>query len=256
MSKTYSERYFKQKDYTDNEAYNDEASNILAEFNGKLAADQLPYESFTSANMVPNTRISVDSKPDGSAQQGVGIIMPTQALYNVASNLSTFTWNRLAPSGGSIQVLGPPLATFQSSNSSWTSGINSLSESVSSGSFIRFVSKEGMVRGVANVDVEYFFVSQEASGFTGNYGAGWRWWIYVFINDVMVASTGPQPAGRRRTVNLPFATPVSSSDSISIDVRWSATFDGAGTSPNDISLVEDATIRFYNCSVFARNQYR
>lgn len=257
MSKVYSKEYFKSRDYSTADAYNNEASSVLAELNGKLGADQLPYETVEKGNMVSNTRISVDSKPDGSAQDGVGIIMPTQSIYYVASDLATFTWNRRAPSGApAVSVLGPPLGTALSSQPSWSTGISSLSSLVSKGTFLSFTSKEGMIRGIANVDIEYYFVSQEATGFTGNYGAGWRWWIYVFVNDEMVASTGPQPAGRRRTVQLPFSLPVSSSDSIQVDVRWSATFDGAGTAPNDISLVDEAAIRFYNCQLFVRNQYR
>jgi len=69
----------------------------------------------------------------------------------------------------------------------------------------------------------------------------------------MVATTGPQPAGRRRTVQLPFAIPVSAQDAINIDVRWSGTFDGAGVTPADIVRVEDAKINFFNCQLWARN---
>ena len=72
----------------------------------------------------------------------------------------------------------------------------------------------------------------------------------------MIATTGPQPAGRRRTVSLPFALPVSSTDAVEIDVRWSATFDGSGLSPAGIIAVDEATIRFYNAQVWVRNQYR
>lgn len=257
MSKTYSKRYFEARNYTNSEGYNDEASNVLAEFNGKLSAEQLPYETIEKENFVSNSRISVDSQPDGSAQAGIGIVMPTQAIYKVASELDTFTWDRLSPSGsGPVSVLGPPLASFTSTASSWTSGINSLSQNISQGSFLRFVSKEGMLRGTATVDIEYFFVSSSGTGFSGNYGAGWRWQLYVFVNDEMVATTGPQPAGRRRTAQLPFSIPVASQDAINVDVRWSATFDGAGLSAADIKTVQEATIRFYNCQLWCRNQYR
>ena len=257
MSKTYTKRTFEARNYTNNEAYNDEANNVLAEFNGKLSADQLPYQTVERENFVANSRIAVDSLPDGSAQDGVGLVMSTQAIYEVKSNLDTFTWDRLQPSGsGPVSVLGPPLAVWNSSSSDWSSGIISLSDKVPRGTFLRFTSKEGVMKGIATVDIEYYFVSSSATGFSGNYGAGWRWQLYVFANDVMVATSGPQPAGRRRTVQLPFTIPVSSQDAINLDVRWSGTFDGAGTSPNDIVTVQDAAIRFYNCQLWARNQYR
>ena len=257
MSKTYAKSTIEARDFTTSLAYNNEASGILAEFNGNLSQDQLPYEVLEKENFVANSRISVDSQPDGLASNGIGIIMPTQAIYKAASALTTFTWDRLAPSGsGPVAVLGPPLAAYTSTTSAWTSGINSLSDDIALGTFLRFTTKEGVIRGTATVDVEYFFVSSEATGFTGNFGAGWRWQIYVFINDEMVSTTGPQPAGRRRTVQLPFTIPVSSNDAVAIDVRWSATFDGAGLTPSQIVQVDQATIRFFNCQLFARNQYR
>lgn len=257
MPKTYTVQTFQPKDFTNAEDFDLESSNVISVFNGVLDAQQLPYETMERENFIANSRIAIDSRPDGSAQNGIGIIQSTQAFYKVSSALSTFTWNRLSPSGsGPVAVLGPPLASYTSNNSSWASGISSLSENIQLGSFLRFVSKEGMIRGCAQVDVEYFFVSQEAVGLTGNFGASWRWQIYVFINDVMVSTTGPQPAGRRRTVSLPFSIPTAANESINIDIRWSGTFDGAGTSPANIVKVDEATIRFYNCQLWARNQYR
>lgn len=252
MSKTYSVGVHENRNYAVSKAFNQDASGFLAEFNGKLDAQQLPYETLDDSNMVANSRIAVDSRPDGSAQDGVGIIMATQSYFQVESNLNSFSWARYV----GADVLGPPLATFSSQNQKWASGILSLSEDVAKGTFLRIPTKEGFLRGSAMIDVEYFFVSQEASGFTGNYGAGWTWQFYVFVNDVMVATTGEQPAGRRRTVSLPFSTPIASQDSATIDVRWSATFDGAGTSPANITLIEDATLRIYNCKLWARQQYR
>ena len=256
MPKTYTTKPFDAKDFTDSEAFNSESSNILSTFNGVLDAAQLPYETMERENFVANSRITVDSKPDGSQTSGIGIIMSTQAIYKAASDLDTFTWNRLAPSGsGPVSVLGPPIDFYTSNAGSWATGINSFN-GTPTGTFLRFVTKEGMIRGAAQLDVEYFFVSSQAVGFTGNFGAGWRWQIYVFANDQMIATTGPQPAGRRRTISLPFALPVSSTDAIEIDVRWSATFDGSGLSPAGIKEVDEATIRFYNGQLWVRNQYR
>jgi len=257
MSKTFTVKQAEGASYATNDSYNIEASSSLSQFNGVLSADQHPYETMERENFVANSRIAVDSLPDGSLQDGIGIIMSTQAIYKVASNLTTFTWNRLAPTGaGPVSVLGPPLASYVSGNSSWASGIVSLSEQINKGSFLRFSSKEGMIRGNAQVDVEYFFVGSNIGALSGNYGAGWRWQIYVFVNDQMISTTGPQPAGRRRTIDIPFSIPVASNEAINVDIRWSATFDGAGTSVAGIKEVEEATIRFFNCQLFVRNQYR
>lgn len=256
MPKTYTTKTFDPKDFTDSETFNNESSNILSNFNGVLDASQLPYETMERENFVANSRVTVDSSPDGSQTSGIGIIMSTQAIYKAASDLDTFTWDRLAPSGsGPVSVLGPPIDSYTSNAGSWATGINSFN-GTPTGTFLRFNTKEGMIRGSAQLDVEYFFVSSSVTGFTGNFGAGWRWQIYVFANDQMIATTGPQPAGRRRTVSLPFALPVSSTDAVEIDVRWSATFDGSGLSPSGIIAVDEATIRFYNAQVWVRNQYR
>ena len=146
MSKTYAKSTIQERDFTDALIYNKEASGVLAEFNGNLSQDQLPYEVLEKENFVANSRISVDSQPDGSASNGIGIIMPTQAIYKAASALTTFTWDRLLPSGsGPVSVLGPPIAAYTSTTSSWTSGINSLSDDIALGTFLRFTSRKALL---------------------------------------------------------------------------------------------------------------
>lgn len=252
--KTFTQADPVARDYATPDAYNTEASSMLAQFNGAMSADQLPYEGAATSNFVEGVRGSYDSKPDGSNTDATGIVMTTQAFYHTQSALDSFTWDRdVDPS---VSVLGPPRLEMHSDESSWASGIVPYSASLDDGVYLRFPTKEGMLRGNAQVDLEYFFVSSSASGFSGNYGASWRWQLYVFVDNVMVATTGPQPAGRRRSVNLPFAVSVSAKDAVEVDIRWSATFDGAGESASGIVTVERATLRTYNTQLWVRHQYR
>ena len=242
------------RDYATPEAINLEASGILAQFNGALSSDQLPYEGTSRARIAPSVRSNVDSKPDGSNADGIGVAMATQAYYHTVSALDSFSWDRDVDPA--VSVLGPPRVELASDESTWASGIVPLSSLLDDGVFLRFPTKEGFLRGNAAVDLEYFFVSTSGSGFTGNYGADWRWQIYVFVDNVMVATTGPQPAGRRRTVNLPFSISVPAKDAREVDIRFSATFNGAGESIAGITTVERATVRLYNTQLFCRHQYR
>ena len=56
MSKTYSVGVHENRNYAVSKAFNADASGYLAEFNGKLDAQQLPYEVLDDANFVPNSK--------------------------------------------------------------------------------------------------------------------------------------------------------------------------------------------------------
>jgi hypothetical protein len=110
-----------------------------------------------------------------------------------------------------------------------------------------------MLKGCATLDTEYYGFGRRIDGVTGNYGTEGRVQLYVFVNDIMVATTGPQPAGKRQTYQLNFAIPVGASENTDIDIRISATFDldnPEGTFP------EPAKVVFYSSQLWVRNQYR
>ena len=258
MSKTYQRDIVKPRDFAHSDKWNDEVRGWLQEFNGKLDAQQLPYEAFGEG--VFSNGINMDGLFDtnslGTQQNGVGHIHPTQAYYYVKSEITADTWERPVESG-TVTLLGPPAMTRVSSDGDWHSGIRPLTLDIDNGVFMRIPTKSGMIHGNAQVDLEYYFVEKTVGDppASGNFGAGWTWQIYAFIDDLMVGTCGPQPAGKRKTVNIPFSIPIPTKGSVQIDIRWSATFDGAG-GINPWNSIDDATINIFNTSLYVRNQNR
>lgn len=252
MAKTYTVVIKEPKNIASNEDWNNEASNILSEFNGQLSADNLPYEDITTSRFVaPSRVINIPTKPDETQLLGVGWVGSTQSYYRTNTTLSTFTWDRDVANPNLI--LGPPIFNMSSGQLNWGTSIYPLSNAYNEGVFLRIPTKEGMLHGVAVIDVEYYGFSRTVEGGTGNWGTEGRVQLYVFVNDIMVATTGPQPAGKRQTYSLSFATPIGSSETTTIDIRASATFDV--DSPYG-SFPDDAVVSFYNSELWVRNQFR
>tara|TARA_R110000787_G_scaffold284982_2_gene399451 strand:- start:9930 stop:10715 length:786 start_codon:yes stop_codon:yes gene_type:complete len=261
MSKTYTEHHFEPRDHAISEQFNKEIRNVQSEFNGELDAQQLPYEATTEAKFSVGTSMdgAFDTKPDGSAQNGTGHIHPTQSYFDVKSAIVADGWARPVDAiPTTVTLLGPPAAAFISSSGSWNAGILPLSQDIDDGVFMRIPTRDGMLRGCACVDLEYSLVKGTVPGFTATYGYNWRWQIYVFVDNLMVATTGPQPAGTRKSIQLPFSVPVPSKNAVEVDIRWSATFDGAGTTAGADSYVtvDDAEVNIFNTYLWVRNQTR
>ena len=254
MSKTYTEHNFRARDHLASEDHNSETRNWVSEFNGQLDAQQLPYTSFPSTAFTAGIVMDgvFDTKPDASRQVGVGQINATQAHYSVQSNINADTWSRAGAT-----IMGPPAAAFVSTSGLWSSGINPLSQDIDDGVFMRIPTREGMLRGMAQIDVEYMFVEQvNTEGINGWYGADWRWQVFVFVDNLMVATSGPQPAGKRKSIYLPFSVPVPTKDNVEIDIRWSATFDDPWVASSTVSLDDPGTVNFFNSHIYVRNQAR
>ena len=152
--------------------------------------------------------------------------------------------------------MGPPAAAFVSTSGLWSSGINPLSQDIDDGVFMRIPTREGMLRGMAQIDVEYMLVGQSTGGAAGTYGNDWRWQVFVFVDNLMVATSGPQPAGKRKSIYLPFSVPVPTKDNVEIDIRWSATFDDPWVASSTVSLDDPGTVNFFNSHIYVRNQAR
>lgn len=258
MAKTYTVKKFEENSIAASEDWNDEASNVLSEFNGQIAAEQLPYNSIGLNKFVAPTIVNnVPTVPDESHKLGTGWVGSSQAYWFTKSNLTTFT-SRI-PEYASTAVLGPPRHQFQISDGSWYGAIVPLSLDLDEGAYLKIPTKEGMIKGCAMVDVEYYgftrkTVGSEGQNFTGNYGTDGRVRLFVFVDGVMVATTGPQPAGRRKTYSLSFAIPVGSSDAAEIDIRVAFSFD---TSDNTTTTFDDdPEINVYNSQLWLRNEYR
>ena len=247
MSKTYTEHNFRARDHLTSEDHNSETRNWVSEFNGQLDAQQLPYTSFASTTFTDGIVMdgAFDTKPDGSRQVGVGQINATQAHYSVQSNITADTWERAPDDAPGVTIMGPPAKSFLSTSGEWSSGINPLSLDIDDGVFMRIPTREGMLRGMAQIDVEYMLVRQTTGGAAGTYGNDWRWQVFVFVDNLMVATSGPQPA-----------VPVPTKDNVEIDIRWAASFDDPWVASATVSLDDPGTVNFFNSHIYVRNQAR
>tara|TARA_S200002703_G_scaffold113221_1_gene98711 strand:+ start:774 stop:1538 length:765 start_codon:yes stop_codon:yes gene_type:complete len=254
MAKIYTHYKKKEKNIASNDDWNQESQQIFSEFNGQLSGDQLPFEGVEQDNFKnPTRQTGFFTRPDGSQTNGVGWVGNTDAYYITSEGPTEFTYLREAEGSLSTTILGPPVKTFSSDSPSWASSITPLSQFYNSGAFLRVPTKEGMLKGCATLDTEYYGFGRRIDGVTGNYGTEGRVQLYVFVNDIMVATTGPQPAGKRQTYQLNFAIPVGASENTDIDIRISATFDL--DNPEGF-FPEPAKVIFYSSQLWVRNQYR
>lgn len=255
MAKRYTIKEKEDKNTALNDGFNREASGVLAEFNGQLSQEMLPYETLTSAYFTtPSVVTGIYTKPDGSQTNGVGWIGQTQSYFTTFRNEGDFTWERDQQITGGI--FGPPEVGLSSDSGTWQTSFVPLSIYYDSGTFLRIPTQEGVLKGCAQLDLEYYGYDRVVDGIgTGNWGTDGRYVMAVFVNDIMVAATGLQGAGKRLTYSLPFATPIGSSDNVDIDIRLYATFElgytGAGA-----SFPHPAVINLYNAQLWVRNQYR
>jgi len=255
MAKIYTHIEKLEKNIANNDGFNEESQQIFSEFNGQLAAEQLPFEGFDKTKFVVPTRVAnVPTRPDETTTAGVGWVGIKDSYYITDKKVENFTWLRDASL--TTTILGPPIETFSSNSPNWVAAIYPLSLAYNSGCFLRIPTKEGMLKGCATVDVEYYGFSKRTEGsppVTGNFGTDGRVTLYVFVNDVLVGTTGPQPAGKRQTYQIPFAIPVGSSEAVDIDIRASATFD---IGSNKVTFPDAAKVNFYSAQLWVRNQYR
>jgi len=254
MAKIYTHYKKKEKNIASNDDWNQESQQIFSEFNGQLSGDQLPFEGVEQDNFKnPTRQTGFFTKPDGSQTNGVGWVGNTDAYYITSEGPTEFNYLREAEGSLTTTILGPPEKTFSSAAPQWVSSINPLSQYYNSGAFLRVPTKEGMLKGCATLDTEYYGFTRSGDGFTGNFGTEGRVQLYVFVNDIMVATTGPQPAGKRQTYQLNFAIPVGASENTDIDIRISATFD---IENNKREFPDDAKVVLYSSQLWVRNQYR
>jgi len=257
MAKTYTPTRPKEAgDFALEEDFNKPVSGWMKEFNGQLDGQQLPAETIANTKIIKgaNMDTAFDTKPDGSRQIGKGQRNATQSYWYVTSAISAFTWDRNSAGAAS---LGPPAVTYSNYTNQWLVGIWPLYNDIDDGVFMRIPTEEGMLTGGATVDVEFGSAEITGGGLTATYGSSWRYQVYVFVDGICVATTGLQPAMKRRSHTLPFAVPVPTKDAVEIDIRISATCDGSGvTNPYADTSTEDAQLNITNTQIWARNVYR
>lgn len=189
--------------FTDNQ--NDELNQSISALNGTLDQNNMPLDTVTRTKVVAPTTVAVAGPP---------------------------AWNSYYYQSQSYHIAQVCGSTVSIPVTEWSMGWNPF-EAASvpanrSGFVLEFTAEEGMLKGEAVIDFEhrqsYFLYGYTVpdfapqSGFlvkdqhTGELG--------VFVNDVLVARTGPVwIACGRHTYTLPWATPVKSGP-VKVDVRW------------------------------------
>ncbi len=253
--KVFTQRSVNARNFCQAEDYNNESSEIVGEFNGLLAGQQVPYASVTADKFTLGTNLdgSVKTTPAG-ASNGVAQQKPTQLFAITQTSISDFAGFDFPEFSPLTNILGPPSKTYATNSTEWGPGWNRYSAFIADGVYLSVPVRTGILKGCALVDFEFY------EGEQGHYGAGsglvgksWTWEIGVFVDGVLTAKTGPM-SPRRHTVCLPFARPVPHRR-IEIDVRWRANYDGIGVT-GDYSFVSDTALRSYNHTLWIRNQYR
>jgi len=243
MSKVYTQQLPVSRDFVKAEDYNEEARNLLAEFNGQLDAQQMPLSSFDA------TRFSQGADIDASITNGTGQVLPS-SLYARTTTAITAMGQSV---GATNNILGPPSKVYETGASEWQPGWNALSLYMASGVKLSIPAQEGTLKGTAITDVAFYLGDKANMVGSGVVGNSWRVEIGVFVDNVLVARTGYQPP-KRHSYCLPFAIPVPTRP-ITIDIRWRGLYDGLG--PNAAYYyVSDTNVSIYNSTLWVRNQYR
>jgi hypothetical protein len=224
---------------------NNEVNQAVGELNGSLDQNNMPLDTVDRTRLVAPVQTVIAGPP---AQ--TNYVYPSQAYY-IAEVCNTKV---------SIPV------------DLWSMGWNAFEASSNlssrSGFVLDFTAQEGMLKGEAVIDFEhrqsyFLFVARVENlstvqalvkdQHTGELG--------VFVNDVLVARTGPlYIACGRHTYTIPYATPVKSGP-VHVDVRWIIDFKNirkiftAGTTYS-IGVNQIYTVQVYSRKLWCRNQYR
>lgn len=189
--------------FTDNQ--NDELNQSISALNGTLDQNNMPLDTVTRAMVAAPTTVATVGPP---------------------------AWDSYYFQSQSYHIAEKCVGTINFLATTWTMGWNAFEASASAadrtGFVLEFEAQEGMLKGEAVVDFEhrqsyYLFGYKTADSaaqsravvkdqHTGELG--------VFVNDVLVARTGPVwIACGRHTYTLPWSSPVKSGP-VKVDVRW------------------------------------
>jgi hypothetical protein len=241
--------------------YNNEINQSVGELNGGLDQNNMPLESVDRDRLVPPVSTVILTSP-----QQVNYVMPSQDYYLAEQCLEFLD----------------PLSGIEATAETWMLGwqkLESLPGNDKDGFVLNFTATEGMIKGEACLDAEMrqsCYLYEQTGGappvsslienikdtHTGEFG--------VFVNDLLVARTGPiwMSCGRHSYV-IPYSCPIASG-ACHIDVRWIIDFknEGVGFGPGatydfpvDFPLPDGtglytAPLVLRNAILWARNQKR
>lgn len=223
---------------------NKEINQAVSELNGGLDGNNMPLESITRGKFVQPVVDSSNPLQDN-------YIYPSQTYF--------------------ISDECENISTIQSTD--WQLGWNKFEQLTGGadpkGFVLNFEAKEGMLKGEACIDFEHrmsiflyvydppadppidgSLTKDEHSGELG-----------VFVNDVLVARTGPVwIAGGRHSYVIPWSTPIGSGPT-HVDVRWSIDFKNIKFTPTGGGIYTFKEnhinpINVYSRMLWTRNEYR
>lgn len=255
MSKVFTEHGVEARAFVTADSQNEEAHATAGSFNGSLGSEQLPFGAFDADSFVANASMvsEVYTGPNGSIGAETAR-MPTAQFASIKSSISDL--NGYAPPGGGLTagILGPAAKSYATNASDWQPGWNRLSDYVAKGVYLSMPCREGMLKGGASVDVEFYFGDNSVYGIgSGLAGSEWRYELGVFVDGILVARTG-EFSPRRHTHHIVFSHPCPGRRVV-VDVRWRGKYDGAGTN-NGYSWVSDSQIKITNTSLWLMNRSR
>lgn len=224
---------------------NDEINQTVGELNGSLDQNNMPLDTVDRTRLVAPVQTVIAGPPAQTSytypSQSYHIAQVCNLTVSIPVSLWSMGWN-----------------AFEATNQPQDR----------SGFVLDFTAQEGMLKGEAVIDFEhrqsYFLFGARVENVnteqalvkdqhTGELG--------VFVNDVLVARTGPvYIACGRHTYTIPYATPVKSGP-VHVDVRWLIDYKNirkiftSGTNYN-IGLNQIYPIQVRSRKLWCRNQYR
>ena len=224
MARMYTTGRIKAADIILAVPYNGEINQSVGELNGGLDQNNMPLDSVNRGKLVPPVSTAIVTSP-----QQVNYVMPSQDYY-LAEQCLEFV---------------DPLSGITVSAEQWSLGwqkLESLPGNDKDGFVLNFTATEGMIKGEACIDAEmrqscYVYEASSPPANPGdptvstiieNIKDDHRGEFGVFVNDLLVARTGPiwMACGRHSYV-IPYSCPIASG-ACHIDVRWIIDFRNVG----------------------------
>lgn len=233
--------------FTDNQ--NDELNQSISALNGTLDQNNMPLDTVTRAMVAAPTTVATAGPP---------------------------AWNSYYFQSQSYHIAEECISTVTFLVSTWTMGWNAFEAASGpadrTGFVLEFEAQEGMLKGEAVIDFEhrqsYYLFGYSQPGepnptlgdgesikdqHTGELG--------VFVNDVLVARTGPVwIACGRHTYTLPWASPVKSG-AVKVDVRWLIDYRNIRSTASPgvtyfVGVNQVYPVSAHSRLLWCRNQYR
>lgn len=250
---------FNDQDVLTAETYQREVQTWLSTWNGGLSWPNIPYNAITANKTETFTNTQLDSVPDGSVKNTLGVFFPTQSYFKTTSSQQESVYSRQTVNDEFAFLSLEHLHEFKFFDASWQTGFISLVKYQPEGTYMRVPCKRGTLIVSCNIDIECLYAGgtqgdDPPAVFLG--GRNWTYGIGIWVDGRCVASTGDLPWGRRRTHNLTSSLSVESGLK-EIEIRAWFKIDRYRPTPGEEEIDWDNwSVYIYNSSMYGRNQYR